>query len=85
MRKMNNEERKQIELEIYKVVRLAVGNEYARDILEHENEETENTFMEDVIENVLETSSWEDDGYYNEDDIRLAIGRILIDRLGINY
>ena len=39
--------------------------------------------MEDVIKNVKETSAWEDEGYYNDDDIRLAIGRELTARLGI--
>lgn len=32
--------------------------------------------------NVLETSVWKDKGYYNEDDIHLAIGRELVIRLG---
>ena len=83
MRKMNKHEKKLIELEITQVMRMAVGSDYARYILEHENEETENTFMDDVIDNVMETSAWEDEGYYNEDDIRLAIGRIFMERLGI--
>lgn len=39
--------------------------------------------MEDVIKNVMETSAWDDEGYYNDDDIRLAIGRELMARLGI--
>lgn len=48
-----------------------------------EQEDAENTLMEDIIQNVLETSAWEDEGYYNEDDIRLAIGRELMARLRI--
>ena len=82
---MTKEDRKQIEYEITEVMRSAVSSEYARHILEHEDEETENTLMEDIIQNVLDTSAWKDEGYYNEDDIRLAIGIILIDRLGICY
>ena len=39
--------------------------------------------MQEIIEDVMETSAWEDEGYYNEDDIRLAIGRVLMGRLGI--
>lgn len=85
MRKMNQEERKQIEYNVYEIMNYAVSNEYVRYILEHEDEITECTFMDDVIENVMETSAWEDEGYYNEDDIRLAIGRVFIDRLGIIY
>ena len=83
MRKMTTEERKQIEYEVAEVMRNAVSSEYARYILEYEDEETEKTLMEDIIQNVLDTSAWEDEGYYNEDDIRLAIGRELMIRLRI--
>ena len=90
MRKMTREDKRNIEREIYQIMRSATGSDYARCILEDKEKDEEygytgNTFMEDVIENVLETSAWDDDGYYNEDDIRLAIGRVLIDRLGIEY
>ena len=84
MRKMNKEEKKIIENEIRMIMQNAASSDYARYILEHENE-NDKTFMEDVIEDIVETSAWEDEGYYNEDDIRLAIGRVLITRLGINY
>lgn len=85
MRKMNKEEKKIIENEIRIIIQSAVSSEYARYILEHENEETENTFMDDVIEDVMCASAWDEEGYYNDDDIRLSIGRVLIDRLGIDY
>ena len=85
MREMNNDERKQIEYEVAQIMKSATSDEYGRYILEQEDEVTENTLMEDIIQNVLETSAWEDEGYYNEDDIRLAIGRELIARLGIDY
>lgn len=39
--------------------------------------------MDDIIQNVLETSAWKDEGCYTDDDIRLAIGRELMVRLGI--
>ena len=83
MRVMTVEERKQIEYEVTEIMRNATSSEYARYILEQEDEVTENTLMEDIIQNVLDTSAWEDEGYYNEDDIRLAIGRELMARLGI--
>ena len=83
MRTMTTEERKQIEREVTKIMRSATSSEYARYILEQEDKVTENTLMEDIIQNVLDTSAWEDEGYYNEDDIRLAIGRELMARLGI--
>ena len=90
MRKMTREEKRDIEREIYLIMRDAVSSDYARCILEDKERDEEyrytgKTFMENVIDDVLETSAWEDEGYYNEDDIRLAIGRVLIDRLGIDY
>ena len=84
MRKVNKEEKKIIENKIRMIIQSAVSSEYARYILEHENEETENTFMDDVIEDVMCASAWDKEGHYNNDDIRLSIGRVLIDRLGID-
>lgn len=60
----------------------AVSDDYAGRILEHKSE-SGTTLLEDIIQNVLETSAWEDEGYYNVDDIKLAIGRELSARLGI--
>lgn len=85
MRNMNKKEKKIIENKIRMIIQSAVSSEYARYILEHENEEAENTFMDDVIEDVMCASAWDEEGYYNNDDIRLSIGRVLIDRLGIDY
>ncbi|MEE0991523.1 MAG: hypothetical protein UH542_00895 [Bacteroidales bacterium] len=83
MRKMNKEQRTQIELEIAKIMQNAVSSEYSTYILEQENDTTGNTLMEDIVQNVMETSAWEDEGYYNEDDIRLSIGRELMTRLSV--
>lgn len=83
MREMNKEEKKEIEHEVTEIMRNAVSREYAKYILEQEDNITGNTFMEDVIRNVMEASAWEDEGYYNDDDIRLAIGRELMARLAI--
>lgn len=85
MRKMKKEEKKLIEIEITQVMRNAVGSDYARYILEDKGEDGETTIMEDVIDDVMCASAWEDEGFYNDDDIRLAIGRVLMDRLGIYY
>ena len=82
MRKMTKTERKEIEFKVSEIMRRAVSSEYTRYILEQEDDVTENTFMEDVIKNVMETSAWEDEGYYSDDDIRLAIGREFVARLG---
>lgn len=84
MREMTNTERKEMEFEVSEILQRAVSSEYSRYILGQEDDVTGNTFMEDVIKNVVETSAWEDEGYYNDDDIRLAIGRELMARLGIS-
>ena len=85
MRHMTMEERKVIEHEITEIMIKSTGSDYARYILRSENDETNNTFMNDVVDNVLETSAWEEEGYYNDDDIRLAIGRIFMERMNIDY
>lgn len=84
MRQMDKEERKQIEFEIRAIMEEAVSDNYAFSILEQENETTGKTFMEDVIENVMETSAWNDRGFYNDSDIKFAIGRIFMERMDVN-
>ena len=83
MRNMTNEERVRIEREITELMRNAISDDYTAYILTHKGEENENTIMQDVIDDVLFSSAWGEEGYYNEDDIRLSIGRILMDRLGV--
>ena len=85
MRKISKNEKKFMEVEITTRLQYAVGSDYARYILEDKGEDGENTFIEDVIDDVLCSSAWEDEGYYSCDDIRLAIGRVLMDRMGIYY
>lgn len=84
MKKMNNEQRKEIEILINQIMTNAISSDYVRHILEHENEKGK-TFIDDVIDDVMCASAWEDEGYYNEDDIRLAIGRVFEERLDIQY
>lgn len=81
-KKINLEKRKEITFEITKILCMSTG-EYARHILEQYDERSEQTFMDAVVANIMETSAWKDEGYYNDDDIRLAIGRELMVRLGI--
>ncbi len=38
-----------------------------------------------IANDAIECSSYEEDGLYNEDDIRLAIGRVLINMMNISY
>ena len=63
MREMTKTERKEIEFKVSEIMRSAVSSEYSRYILEQEDDVTGNTFMEDVIKNVMETSAWEDEAY----------------------
>lgn len=81
MREMNNEQRKEIEMSTYKIMAGATSSDYARHILEHTKKRK--TFLDDVIDDVMCASAWNDEGYYNDDDIRLAIGRIFTERLKI--
>lgn len=53
----------------------AASDEYARPIMEH--------IYRDVADDVLECSAYKEEGEYNIDDVKLAIGRILMDKLGI--
>ena len=73
MREMDKAERKQIEWLIWYVLRQAVSDDYASTILNHDfnMEEETDTIMEGIVHDV------------NEDDVRLAIGRTLLIRLGI--
>lgn len=82
-KKVNLKKKKEIEFEIKKILCRAVSSEYTRYILNQYDERSEKTFMDAVIVNIMETSAWKEEGYYNEDDIRLAIGRELVARLGI--
>lgn len=65
--------------ELRSILSSSTGSDYAGYIA------ADNRFLSDVLGNVEETSAWQDEGCYNDDDIRLAIGRILMDRLGVRY
>lgn len=82
MRQMDEVERKRIEWFVKWTMIKAMSEDYAVQILEHESG-FGNAFMEDVIEDVMESSAWDEEGYYNQDDIRLAIGRVFKRRLEI--
>lgn len=65
--------------EVREILAFSVGNEYAFDLVSDDN------FILEVKTDVEQTSAWEDEGYYNDSDIRLAIGRIILNRFHINY
>lgn len=84
MRKMTKIKQKEIEFGISEILQSAIGDEYSKYILEQKDDITGNTFMENVVKNVMETSAWKNEGYYNSSDIKFAIGRELMTRLGIS-
>lgn len=65
--------------EVRLVLASAVSTYYAHYIIESED------FLPWVKRDVEETSAWNDEWYYNEDDIRFAIGRFLCEKLGLDY
>ena len=70
-----------IELDLYddilQLLTSALSSDYARQMVEDE------AFVCAVQKDVEETSAWQDEGYYTDDDIRLAIGRVLTEKLDI--
>ena len=63
--------------ELKSILAASVGSEYALRIA------IDGDFFSAVIQNVEETSAWQDEGYYTDDDIRLAIGRVIMERFEI--
>ena len=57
----------------------AVGRDYAKNLGDDKD------FSEAVVKDIMATSAWQDEKFYNYDDVRLAIGRVLMYRLGIWY
>lgn len=82
MREITEEQRKELKNDIVNIMNKAISSEYINKILSQYDCTSAENFLDAVITNVLETSAWEDEEYYNEDDIRLAIGRELVTRLG---
>lgn len=78
---MNKEERRTLEIKITEIVSSTVSSDYTGYILGQKDIVSKKTLMDDIIQNVLETSAWEEEGYYNEDDIRLAVGRELMTKI----
>lgn len=79
MKQPINEEEEIFRMEMRQILDAAVGSDYAYCLCQDE------AFSSAVKKNVEETSAWAEEGYYNEDDIRLAIGRIVMDKFGIDF
>ncbi len=56
--------------------RNAISDDYRYDI--------RRAILDDVVADVVETSDFRRNGYWSQDDIKLAVGRVLIARMGIN-
>ena len=65
--------------DLMQVLRLSVASDYCYELIQNDE------FFDLVISDVEETSAWSEDMTYNEDDIRLAIGRALLYKFGIEY
>ena len=84
MQNKNMEIKNELAREIQDMLCKSISDDYTNYILEHKDGWTYISIIDDIIANVLETSAYADEGYYYYDDIKLAIGRVLIQRLGIN-
>ena len=54
----------------------AISDDYRYDI--------RRAIQDDVVADVVETSDFRENGNWNDDDIKLAVGRVLIARMGID-
>lgn len=84
MRKLNEENHQELIADIELLLQHAVSHDYAQVILNHKGEADE-TILDAIMQDVLDCSAWEESGYYNESDVRFAIGRVLMERIGIEY
>ena len=80
---MSENAKKTIEALAKKMMSESISDDYINQILNHQNDSKE-TFIDAVVRDVMETSAWQEEKYFNEDDVKLAIGREFITRLGIN-
>lgn len=81
MKEMTKEEKEKIESEITEILQNAVSNKYTKNILELKDDTTGNTLMDDIIKNIIQTAAWSYEKYYNDIDLKLAIGKELLTRL----
>lgn len=75
---MRNERQKLVEdvtQRTYEMLQVAISDDYVNDIVRE--------LVPDIIEDVETSSAFFDKGCWNNDDIRLAIGRVLSERLKI--
>lgn len=70
--------------DIKKVLSYSISKDYIQAFLEISEENSGSTLIDKIADNVFETSAWTDEGIWSNDDIRMAIGRVLLSRLNAN-
>lgn len=53
----------------------AISDDYVYDI--------RRAILDEVVADVMETSAYSENGTWNDDDIKLAVGRVLMNKLGL--
>jgi hypothetical protein len=86
MRKMTNDERKELDGLIRTMMTKSMDEDSVRRILSIGTSWNGNsTLMDHIVDDILTSSAWESDGHYNDDDVRFAIGRTIAIRLGAEF
>lgn len=70
--------RYEIGFEVENLLRSAVSDEYLDTFL-YDKERYGKSIMDNIIDDVVECSAISEDGSWNIDDVRLAIGRVFLD------
>jgi len=68
-------------INVERILRGSISQDYIGDILDSPISQMGETLYDKICEDVFYASAWIDEGYYNEDDIRLAIGRVILEIL----
>lgn len=74
-KKNRNEMVEDVMQNTHDLLAVAISDDYLGDIIRE--------LSADIIADVETSSAFLDEGYWNNDDIKLAIGRTLVTRLGI--
>lgn len=74
-------DRQDFRINVERILLGSISQDYIGDILDSPVSPKGETFYDKICEDVFYASAWIDEGYYNEDDIRLAIGRAILDIL----
>lgn len=82
MRNMTPQELMDMQANILYHLSLSMDDDAAIKIADSKMKNGE-TVMEAIMDDIKTSSDWEDNGHYNDDDVRLAIGRVLMNRLGV--